>query len=135
MPAPRFPIAPERTLDGALGFELEEVGDGRAVGRMAVCDRVRQPFGLVHGGAYAALAESLASIGTHEGVSGEGLVPVGLSNQTSFVRPVAEGTVHGEARRRHRGRTTWIWDVDFTDGEGRVCALSRVTVALRPSDS
>ncbi|MDP8944094.1 MAG: PaaI family thioesterase [Actinomycetota bacterium] len=135
MPGPRFAIAPERTLDGALGFELEAVGDGRAVGRMAVADRVRQPFGIVHGGAYAALAESLASIGTHEAVAGEGLVPMGLSNQTSFLRPVAEGTVQGEARRRHRGRTTWIWDVEFTDDEGRTCALSRVTVALRPSDS
>ena len=131
----RFVVPPERTLDGALGFEVQVVAEDRAVGRLAVSDRVRQPYGLVHGGAYAALAESLAARGTHGAVSGQGMVAVGLSNQTSFVRPVLDGTVHAEARRRHRGRSTWIWDVDFTDGEGRLCALSRVTLALRPSDS
>jgi uncharacterized protein (TIGR00369 family) len=49
------------------------------------------------------------------------------------MRPVSEGTVHAEGRRRHRGRTTWIWDVDFTDAEGRLCASSRVTMAIRPT--
>jgi uncharacterized protein (TIGR00369 family) len=55
-----------------------------------------------------------------------------MSNQTSFLRPITAGTIHAEARCRHRGRTTWVWDVDFTDDEGRLCALSRVTIAVRP---
>ena len=48
---------------------------------------------------------------------------MGQSNHTSFLRPVSEGTVHADGRRRHRGRTTWVWDVEFTDDEGRLCAL------------
>ena len=55
----------------------------------------------------------------------------GLSNQTSFLRPILSGTIHATARRRHRGRTTWVWEVDITDDEGRVCALVRMTVAVR----
>ena len=130
-----FAVAPDRTLDAVLGFQIDEVGEARAVGRVSVSDRVRQPFGLVHGGVYAALAESLAARGTHGAGAGKGRVAVGLSNQTSFLRPVRDGTVHAEARRRHRGRTTWVWDVDFTDDEGNLCALSRITLALRPSGS
>ena len=56
---------------------------------------------------------------------------MGLSNQTSFLRPITEGHVNAEARARHRGRTTWIWEVDFTDDQGRLSALSRMTVAVR----
>ena len=55
-----------------------------------------------------------------------------MSNESSFLRPVREGTIHATARRRHRGRTTWVWDVELADDEGRLCALSRVTVAVRP---
>ena len=57
---------------------------------------------------------------------------MGLSNNTSFLRPISEGTIHALATRRHRGRMTWVWDVDITDDEGRLCATSRVTVAVRP---
>ena len=120
-----------RTLDGVLGFELLEVGEERVLGRMPIEDRVRQPWGVVHGGAYAAFAESLASIGTVAGVPDD-MVVMGSSNQTSFLRPASEGFVHAEARRRHRGRTTWVWNVDFTDDWGRLCALSLMTIAVRP---
>jgi len=136
VPADAVPrIAAERTLDGTLGFETLEIGDERATGRVEVSDRVRQPFGIVHGGVFAALAESLASMATYEAVAPGGEIAVGSSNHTSFVRPVLEGHVHAVARRRHRGRTTWVWEVDFTDDEGRLCALSRVTMAVRPAPS
>ena len=121
------------TLDGVLGFEIVETGEELMRGRLAVQDRVRQPWGLVHGGAYAAFAESLASLGTITGVHSDGHIGVGLSNNTTFMRPVLSGTVHAEARRRHRGRSTWVWDVEFSDDAGRVCALSRVTIAVRPA--
>ena len=124
-------MAIERTLDGVLGFELLESGPELARGRFSAEDRVRQPYGLVHGGALAALAESLASRATAEAVAADGMVAVGLSNHTSFLRPVTEGAVHGEARRRHAGRTTWLWEVDFADDRGRLCAVSRVTLAVR----
>jgi 1,4-dihydroxy-2-naphthoyl-CoA hydrolase len=124
----------EHTLDGVLGFELVEIGEERARARFEVSDRVRQPLGLVHGGAYAALAESLVSASTYMAVAGEGMIAVGQSNHTSFVRPVSAGTVHAEARRRHRGRSSWVWDVDFSDQDGRLCALSRVTLAVRSAE-
>jgi 1,4-dihydroxy-2-naphthoyl-CoA hydrolase len=103
-----------------------------ARGRFPVEDRVKQPFGLVHGGVFAALAESLCSQATFAAVAGDGMTAQGLSNHTSFVRPILAGTVHAEARCRHRGRTTWVWEVDVTDDDGRLCALSRVTMAVRP---
>ena len=123
----------ENTMAEALGFEFGEVGEDLARGSFPVADCVRQPFGIVHGGAYAALAETLASIGTYVAVMGNGEVAMGQSNHTSFLRPVSEGTVHAEARVRHRGRTSWVWEVDFTDDEGRLCALTRVTMAVRPA--
>jgi 1,4-dihydroxy-2-naphthoyl-CoA hydrolase len=123
----------ERTLMGALGFELLEAGDEEARGRFEVEDRVRQPYGIVHGGAYAAMAESLVSAATYMAVSDDGMLAMGQSNETSFLRPVADGTIQAHARRRHRGRTSWVWEVDFTDDQGRLCALTRVTMAIRPA--
>jgi 1,4-dihydroxy-2-naphthoyl-CoA hydrolase len=120
-----------QTLDGVLGFELLEKGEGTARGRFEVTDSVRQPFGIVHGGAYAAMAETLASAATYIAVQGDGKLAMGQSNVTSFLRPVSEGTVHAEGTCRHRGRTSWVWEIDFTDDEGRLCALSRVTMAVR----
>lgn len=125
------PVDLARTLDGTLGFRVLELSESRARGTVAVEDRVKQPFGLVHGGVFCALAESLASAATFQAVSTDGMTAIGLSNHASFLRPVVSGKVDAEARRRHRGRTTWIWEVDFTDGEGRLCALARVTIAVR----
>jgi 1,4-dihydroxy-2-naphthoyl-CoA hydrolase len=125
----------DNTLDGVLGFEFVEAGPERVRGRVAVEDRVRQPLGLVHGGVYAALAESLCSAATYQAVAPDGMVAVGLSNHTSFLRPVTGGTVHADGRRRHGGRTTWVWEVEFTDDAQKLCALSRVTLAVRPARS
>ena len=128
-PASDYPAA--GTLDDQLGFELLESSAEGCRARFSVEDRVRQPAGLVHGGAYAAMAESIVSLTTHAAVSGNGRQAMGQSNHTSFLRPVTEGAVHAEGRPRHRGRTSWIWDVEFTDDAGRLCAVSRVTLAVR----
>jgi uncharacterized protein (TIGR00369 family) len=85
----------------------------------------------VHGGVFASIAESIASVATHLAVSEEGRSAQGMSNQTSFLRPIVDGTIHAVARRRHRGRTTWVWEVDICDDAGRLCALVRMTVAVR----
>jgi 1,4-dihydroxy-2-naphthoyl-CoA hydrolase len=120
------------TLDDLLGFEFLESSAEGCRARFAVEDRVRQPFGLVHGGAYAALAETMVSLATYAVVSQNGDFAVGQSNYTDFLRPVAGGSILAEGRPRHRGRTSWVWDVDFTDDEGRLCAISRVRIAVRP---
>ena len=127
------PLLPdERTMVGVLGIELLETGEETATARLEVSDRVRQPYGIVHGGAYAALAETVVSHATAMAVWPDGMVAMGQSNDTSFLRPVSEGVVHAEARCKHRGRSSWVWEVEFTDDDGRLCALSRVTMAVRP---
>ncbi|HZC13762.1 MAG TPA: PaaI family thioesterase [Thermoleophilaceae bacterium] len=120
------------TLDEVLGFELLEADGERCRGRFEVTERVKQPTGLVHGGAYAALAESMASIATNVAVEPDGNIALGQSNSTTFLRPVNTGTVEAEGIPLHRGRATWIWDVSFTDDDGRLCAITRMTVAVRP---
>jgi uncharacterized protein (TIGR00369 family) len=126
-------VAFERTLESQLRRETQEMTDERVVATMSVDDQpVLQPMGIVHGGVYATMAEGMVSEATFRAVYPEGNIAVGMSNQTSFLRPITAGTIHAEARRRHRGRTTWLWEVDFTDDDGRLCALTRVTIAVRP---
>jgi 1,4-dihydroxy-2-naphthoyl-CoA hydrolase len=122
---------PDSGLTALIGLEVLEAGDELVRARVAVRDEVRQPMGLVHGGLYASMAEAMGVLATGAAVAGEGRTAHGLSIQTSFLRPVLAGTVHATARRRHRGRTTWVWEVDATDDDGRLCALVRCTVAVR----
>jgi 1,4-dihydroxy-2-naphthoyl-CoA hydrolase len=117
--------------DRFLGLEILSRSDEEITARLNVRDELKQPGGLVHGGVFASIAESIASLATWYAVMDGGQVALGLSNQTSFMRPIHDGAVHAIARRRHRGRTTWIWDVEITDDDGRLCALSRMTVAIR----
>ena len=119
-------------FDGYYGLELGEASADLVRGRVVVENHHKQPTGVVHGGVYASIAEALASYGTTLGVLDQGSVGLGMSNHSSFLRPIGGGTIHAEARPRHRGRTTWIWDVDLSDDDGRVCAVSRVTIAVRP---
>jgi uncharacterized protein (TIGR00369 family) len=118
-------------FDGLYGLELIEITPDVARARVLVRDELKQPFGLVHGGVYAAIAESLASIGTAVSVSQDGKTAVGLSNQTSFLRPVTEGTIHAVGVPKHRGRTTWVWEVEMSDDDGHLCVLTRMTIAVR----
>jgi uncharacterized protein (TIGR00369 family) len=130
-PVQGYPV--EGTLDDVLGFELLETSPEGCRARFAAEKRVQQPLGLVHGGAYAALAESMVSATTHMAIAGEGNFAVGQSNSTNFFRPATAGHVHAEGTPIHRGRTSWVWDVRFTDDEDRLCAVSRVTIAVRPT--
>jgi uncharacterized protein (TIGR00369 family) len=118
-----------------VGIELQERTEDEVRARVAVRDELKQPAGLVDGGVYATLAEDVCSYATAVAVAEEGRIAMGLANQTSFLRPVTEGHIEAHARARHRGRTTWVWDVEFTDARGRLCALSRMTVAVRDRPS
>jgi 1,4-dihydroxy-2-naphthoyl-CoA hydrolase len=120
-------------FDRHYGLEIIEVGDEFVRGRVAVREELTQPSGIVHGGVYASIAEGLASLGTNVGVADDESIGLGMSNDSTFVRPIAVGSIHASARRRHRGRTTWVWDVEFTGDDGRLCATSRVTLAVRPA--
>jgi 1,4-dihydroxy-2-naphthoyl-CoA hydrolase len=134
MSQPPFPlrVAPEDAFDRTIGFVIDDASEiGRLSGHLPVTPRVCQPMGLVHGGVYAAIAETLASMGTAQAVMTDAKVVMGMSNNTTFMRPVTAGTVHGLAHAIHRGRTTWVWDVDMRDDGERLCASSRVTIAIR----
>jgi 1,4-dihydroxy-2-naphthoyl-CoA hydrolase len=122
---------PETNMHEALGIEMTEAGDDVVTGRLAVTDAVRQPFGLVHGGALLTLAESLTSFGTWMGVKDNGQVAMGQEINASFLRPITDGHVNGTARVRRRGRTAWVWEVEIADDDGRLCALMRATIAVR----
>lgn len=125
---------PVSHLDELIGTEWQESGPEIATGRIEVSDRHLQPFGLVHGGIYAVLAESICSRATAGSVWDDGKFAVGQSNDTSMLRPIRDGHVNAVARRRHAGRTTWVWEVDLLDDAGRLCAVSRITMAVRPRD-
>lgn len=102
--------------------------------RVEVTDRIRQPYGIVHGGAYSAIAETICSYATGIAAWSEGKLAMGQSNSATFLRPIADGHVNATARARHRGRTSWVWDVEITDDDERLCALVRLTVAVREPD-
>ena len=119
-------------LGELIGIEGLEGGGDEVRARVVVSDRIRQPYGIVHGGAYATIAESLCSRATALAVFEDGMAAMGQSNQATFLRPISEGTIHARATPRHRGRTTWIWDCELSDDDGRLCALVRMTIAVRP---
>ena len=121
----------ERTLDRTLGIEVLERDADSVRGRMPVSDRVLQPYGIVHGGALLALAETLASIGTALAVFEDGKIAMGQELSASYLRPISEGHVNAIARVRRKGRTAWNWEVELTDDEDRLCTLARLTIAVR----
>ena len=118
-------------FDALYGLELTECSEELARGRLEVRDELRQPGGLVHGGIYGAIADALPVRGTAAGVSGENKLAVGLASQITVLDPIESGTVRGTATRRHRGRTTWVWEVELADDAGRVCVAGRVTVSVK----
>jgi 1,4-dihydroxy-2-naphthoyl-CoA hydrolase len=122
-------------FDRLYGLELISCTQDEARAQVRVRDDLKQIAGLLHGGVLASVAESLTSIATAMAVLERGEIAMGLSNNTSFLRPVTGGTVSALATRLHRGRTTWVWDVRFTDEHGKLCAVTRMTVAVRPIPS
>jgi 1,4-dihydroxy-2-naphthoyl-CoA hydrolase len=119
-------------FDTLYGLEFGETTPDLVTATVPVTPKILQPFGIVHGGVFCAIGETLASVGTYLGVKDAGNISVGMSNHTSFLRPITTGTVHAEAKPRHRGRTTWIWDVEITNDDGALCAIGRLTIAVRP---
>jgi 1,4-dihydroxy-2-naphthoyl-CoA hydrolase len=115
-----------------IGTEWIDLDPDNARARIKVEPRHLQPDGIVHGGVYASLAESICSAAAYRAVRDDGMIAMGMANSTTFLRPITEGHVNAVARVRQRGRTTWVWDCELSDDEDRVCALVRMTVAVRP---
>jgi 1,4-dihydroxy-2-naphthoyl-CoA hydrolase len=128
---PILPLSEMTGFDRLYGLEVMTISDEEVTARVAVRDEIKQPAGLVHGGVFASIAEAITSLATWHVVRDHAQSAQGLSNQTSFLRPILDGTIHAVARRRHRGRTTWVWEVEISDDQARLCALVRMTIAVR----
>jgi 1,4-dihydroxy-2-naphthoyl-CoA hydrolase len=122
----------QQYLPGALGMEVVQADSDHVVVRLPITNRVRQPLGLLHGGATVALAETAASIGTWLGIDQTSYHAVGMEINANHLRPVIDGVITAEARPLHRGRNTWVWDIRVTDEGGKLVAISRCTVAIVP---
>ena len=120
------------TLIETLGIEFTEAGPDFLRGRMPVDARTKQPYGLLHGGASVALAETLGSSAGNLCLDSERSVAVGLEISANHLRPVTQGWVTGTARPIHIGRTTQVWDIRLEDDAGHQTCVSRLTLAIVP---
>ena len=118
-----------------LGMRVTEVGDDWVRGTMPVDARTRQPFGLLHGGASVALAESLGSLGANLVLEVDKEMAVGLDINANHVRAVTGGLVTGTARPIHLGRSTQVWEIRIEDEGGNLVCISRLTMAVVPRRS
>jgi 1,4-dihydroxy-2-naphthoyl-CoA hydrolase len=119
-------------FDALIGTEWLDDDPDHARARVPVRDELLQVVGLVHGGVMSSLVESLCSRTTAIAVYEDGMVAMGQSISVNFIRPVTEGHLEAKAKARHRGRTTWVWEAEVVDADGRQCALAQMTIAVRP---
>lgn len=124
----------EVTLLSTLGIEIVELGRTRVVATMPVGPKVHQPFGLLHGGASVALAESAASAGAWTCVDQARERVVGLEINANHLRGKREGVLKAVATPVHVGRRTQVWHVEITDEAGKAVCVSRCTIAVVPAE-
>ena len=117
-------------LSEALGIALTEATPDRVVATMPVDHRTRQPFGILHGGASVALAETVASIGAWLNVDRDTQAAVGLEINANHLKAKREGVVTATATPLHRGRTTQVWSIAIVDEDGAMVCVSRCTLAV-----
>ena len=131
LPSPLIPL--ERTFEGFLDLEWLEFDPTGVHVRFEVRDNLKQPLGLLHGGIFCAVAETVASVATAAQVWTAGLIASGLSNSASFLRPVTAGVVDVRATLRGHDDREWMWSHEFRDERDRLCALVDVLIAVRPA--
>ena len=118
------------TMVSALGIEITDLGDEYISGKMPVDERTKQPFGLLHGGASAAFAETLGSIGAGNQVDLEQYSVVGIELNSSHLKAVKSGWVYGKATPIRIGRTIQVWDINITNEKDEAVCKSRLTLAV-----
>ena len=120
----------ENTMLGALGIKVTHIANGHVEATMPVDHRTHQPYGQLHGGASAALAESLGSIGSQV-IAGSDALVVGVELNINHLRAKSAGVVTGIARTVHAGRSTHVWNIEIVDEEKQLIAVSRLTVLVK----
>lgn len=121
----------QNTMADFLGMEFTEIGPDYLRMIMPVNDRTRQPYGLLHGGASAALAETIGSVASALIIDPEKQFCVGLDINANHIRAMKEGYVHAVAKPLHLGTTTHVWDIKICDEHNKLVCISRLTVAIR----
>lgn len=119
------------TLMGALGIEFIKAEAGYLEATMPVDSRTHQPYGLLHGGASAALAETLGSFGSHMLVHEVGGLAVGVELNINHLKSKRHGIVTGKARILHQGKSSHVWNIEIVDEEQQLLAVSRLTVMIK----
>lgn len=120
----------ENSMGHFLGMEWAELGPDFLKLRMPVDDRTRQPYGLLHGGASCALAETVGSVASALVIDPEKNIAVGLEINANHIRGVKEGFVIATARPLHLGSSTHVWDIKIHDERDKLVCVSRLTVAI-----
>ncbi len=115
-----------------LGMEFTEIGPDCLRAMMPVDHRTKQPYGLLHGGASAALAETVGSVASALIIDPEKQICVGLEINANHVRGIKEGYVHALVKPLHIGGSTHVWDIRITDDQHKLVCVSRLTVAVLP---
>jgi uncharacterized protein (TIGR00369 family) len=133
MPADLIRDNATRGLASALGIEIVELTPERVVATMPVDERTQQPYGLLHGGASVALAETVASLASIMNVDQQRFRAVGLEINANHIRAKSEGIVKGTATAIHIGRSTHVWNIEIVDEQERLVCISRCTVAIIPA--
>lgn len=122
----------ENTLAELLGIQFTDITDDSLTAIMPAHSRIKQPLGIVHGGANVVLAETIASTGANAAVDIEKFYCVGLEINANHIRPVKEGLITGVARPIHLGRTTQVWHIDIYNELGKQTCVSRMTASVVP---
>jgi uncharacterized protein (TIGR00369 family) len=123
-----------RGLSDTLGIEIVELSAERVVATMPVDDRTRQPFGILHGGASVALAETAVSLGAWRSIDRERFAAVGLEINANHIRAKSDGVVRIVATPLHKGRSTQVWSAEIRDERERLVCVVRCTMAIVPRD-
>ncbi len=123
---------PSRGLVDHLGIDVIEAEPSRVVATMSVEQRVHQPYGLLHGGASVALAESVASIAASLNIDRARFMAVGLEINANHLRSVRDGVVKAVGTPVHLGRSTQVWEIRISDARERLVCISRCTLAVVP---
>lgn len=118
------------TMDEHLGIEFQEIGEDFLKARMPVDKRTFQPFGILHGGASATLAESLGSVGANLCVDPREKRCVGVEINANHVRSVRSGYVYGTARPIHIGSSTQVWEISIMNEQNQLTCISRLTLVV-----
>lgn len=113
-----------------LDIQAVEIGDDYIIATMPITDNVRQPFGILHGGASVVLAESIGSVASNLIIDADSYAGVGLDINANHVRPASKGILKATCSPLHIGKTTHVWDIKMHDDSNHLICISRLTVAI-----